>query len=91
MLSQFSGIQVVAIDGEEPDGTHYEYDRNLRATVRVACDGERTPVQELERSFGPVNRKVRAELQRRKSQPERAEASTLYRRGTLGRREVKFL
>jgi hypothetical protein len=20
---------------EEPDGTHYEYDRNLRATVRV--------------------------------------------------------
>jgi len=57
MLSQFSSIQAVAIDGEEPDGTHYEYDRNLRATVKVAPDGERTPVQELERSFGPVIRK----------------------------------
>jgi hypothetical protein len=55
MLSQFSGMQAVAIDGEEPDGTHYEYDRNLRSTVRVTSDGERTPVQELERSFGPAN------------------------------------
>ena len=55
MLSQFSGIQAVSIDGEEPDGTHYEYDRNLRSTVRVTSDGERTPVQELERSFGPAN------------------------------------
>jgi hypothetical protein len=27
--------QAVAINREEPDGTHYEYDRNLRATVRV--------------------------------------------------------
>jgi hypothetical protein len=55
MLSEFSGMQAVAIDGEEPDGTHYEYDRNLRTTVRVTSDGERTPVQELERSFGPAN------------------------------------
>lgn len=55
ILSQFSGMQAVAIDGEEPDGTHYEYDRNLRSTVRVTSDGERTPVQELERSFGPAN------------------------------------
>ncbi len=39
MLSQFSGMQAVAIDGEEPDGTHYEYDRSLRATVRVTPDG----------------------------------------------------
>jgi|SRR5208283_2878265 hypothetical protein len=55
MLSEFSGMQAVAIDGEEPDGTHYEYDRNLRSTVRVTSDAERTPVQELERSFGPAN------------------------------------
>jgi hypothetical protein len=44
MLSQSSGMQAVAIDGEEPDGTHYEYDHNFRATVRVTPDGERTPV-----------------------------------------------
>jgi hypothetical protein len=55
LLSQFSGMEAAAIDGEEPDGTHYEYDRNLRTTVRVTSDGERTPVQELERSFGPAN------------------------------------
>jgi hypothetical protein len=55
MLSQFSGMQAVTIDGEEPDGTHYEYDRNLRATVRVTPDGERTPVQELERCLGLAN------------------------------------
>jgi hypothetical protein len=54
MLSQFSGMQAVAIDGEEPNGTHYEYDRNLRSTVRVTSDGERTPVQELQRSFSPA-------------------------------------
>lgn len=51
MLSQFSGMQAVAIDAEEPDGAHYEYDRNLRTTVRVTPDGERTPVQELERTL----------------------------------------
>jgi hypothetical protein len=55
LLSEFSGMQVAAIDGEEPDGTHYEYDRNLRTTVRVTSDGERTPVHELERSFGRAN------------------------------------
>jgi hypothetical protein len=55
MLSKVSGMQVVTIDGEEPDGTHYEYDRNLRATVRVTPDRERTPVHDLERGFGSAN------------------------------------
>jgi hypothetical protein len=55
LLSQFSGMEAAAIDGEEPDGTHYEYDRNLRTTVRVTSDGERTPVQELERSLARVD------------------------------------
>jgi len=55
MLSEFAGMKTVAIDGEEPDGTHYEYDRNLGSTVRVTPDGERTPIQELERSSGSAN------------------------------------
>ena len=52
MLSELSGMQAIAIKGEEPDGMHYEYDRNLGVTVRVTPDGERTPVEELERGFG---------------------------------------
>src|SRR5712691_11138974 len=45
MLSGLSALQSVPIDTEEPDGTHYEYDRNLKATVRVTPDGEQTPVE----------------------------------------------
>jgi hypothetical protein len=48
MLSGLSSLQPVATEVEEPDGTHYEYDRNLKATVKVTPDGERTPVAELE-------------------------------------------
>ncbi len=57
MLSGVSAMQSVPIDTEEPDGTYYEYDRNLKATVRVTPDGERTPVEELERNFEPARRK----------------------------------
>ena len=46
MLSGLSAMQPVSIDAEEPDGTHYDYDRNLKATVKVTPDGERTPVEE---------------------------------------------
>jgi hypothetical protein len=53
MLTQLSPMQSVPFDAEEPDGTHYEYDRNLKATVKVTPDGERTPVEELKASFGP--------------------------------------
>jgi len=42
---------------EEPNGTYYEYDRNLKATVKVTPDGERTPVEELERNFEAARRK----------------------------------
>jgi hypothetical protein len=41
MLSELSSTQSVSVNAEEPDGTHYEYDRNLRATVKVTPDGER--------------------------------------------------
>jgi hypothetical protein len=58
MLSGLSVLQSVPIDAEEPDGTYYEYDRNLKATVKVTPDGERTPVEELERNFEPARRKV---------------------------------
>jgi hypothetical protein len=57
MLSGLSALQSVPIDAEEPDGTYYEYDRNLKATVKVTTDGERTPVEELEASFEPKRRK----------------------------------
>jgi len=57
MLSGLSALQSVPIDAEEPDGTYYEYDRNLKATVKVTPDGERTPVDKLDRSFEPTRRK----------------------------------
>jgi len=57
MLSGLSALQSVPIDAEEPDGTYYEYDRNLKATVKVTPDGERTPVDKLETSFEPTRRK----------------------------------
>ena len=51
MLSGLAGMQSVAADVEEPDGTYYEYNRNLKATVKVTPDGERTPVGQLETQF----------------------------------------
>jgi len=57
MLAGLSAIQSVPLEAEEPNGTYYEYDRNLKATVKVTPDGERTSVKELERNFGPVRRK----------------------------------
>jgi hypothetical protein len=57
MLSGLSAMQRVSIDAEQPDGTYYEYDRNLKATVKVTPDGERTPVGELDSSFEPGRRK----------------------------------
>jgi hypothetical protein len=51
MLSELSSTQSVSIDAEESDGTHYEYDRNLKATVKVTPDGERHPVKRLDATF----------------------------------------
>jgi hypothetical protein len=57
LLGGLSVMQFVPLEAEEPDGTYYEYDRNLKATVKVTSDGERTPVEKLETSFGPTRRK----------------------------------
>ncbi len=57
MLSGLSAMQSVPFEAEEPNGTYYEYDRNLKATVKVTPDGERTPVEKLETSFEPTRRK----------------------------------
>jgi hypothetical protein len=56
MLSGLSAMQSVPFEAEEPNGTYYEYDRNLKATVKVTPDGERTPVEKLETSFEPTRR-----------------------------------
>src|SRR5258707_2597356 len=57
LLGGLSAMQSVPLEAEEPNGTYYEYDRNLRATVKVTSDGERTPVEKLETSFQPTRRK----------------------------------
>jgi hypothetical protein len=57
MLAELSAMQSVPLEAEEPNGTYYEYDRNLKATVKVTPDGERTPVEKLEKSFEPKRRK----------------------------------
>jgi hypothetical protein len=45
VLSELSSTQSVSVTAEEADGTHYEYDRNLKATVKVTPDGERHPFE----------------------------------------------
>ncbi len=51
MLSELSPTQSVSLAAEQPDGTHYEYDRNLKATVKVTPDGERYPVKRFDATF----------------------------------------
>ena len=58
MLSGLSALQPVAAEVDEPDGTYYEYDRNLKATVKVTPDGERTPVTQLDAPFQRPLQKV---------------------------------
>ena len=54
MLLELSSTRPVAIAAEQPDGTHYEYDRNLKATVKVTPDGERYPVKGFDAALGNV-------------------------------------
>jgi hypothetical protein len=51
MLSGLSATRSVSVIAEELDGTHYEYDRNLKTTVKVTPDGERHPVTKLGATF----------------------------------------
>jgi hypothetical protein len=62
MLSGLAVMKSVPLDAEEPNGAYYEYDRNLKATVKVTPDGERTPVEEFESTFGPARRKVSGKI-----------------------------
>jgi len=64
MLSGLSALQSVPVDAEEPDGTYYEYDRNVKATVKVTPDGERTPVEKLETGFEPARGKAPRKIAR---------------------------
>jgi hypothetical protein len=56
MLSGLSAMQSVSVEAEKPDGTHYEYDRNLKATVKVTPDGERYPIEGLDANFSRASR-----------------------------------
>src|SRR6266481_2311911 len=58
LLGGLSAMQSVPFDAEEPDGTYYEYDRNLKATVKVTPDGEQTPVEKLETGSEPARGKA---------------------------------
>jgi hypothetical protein len=58
MLAELSTMQSVPLEAEEPNGTYYEYDRNLKATVKVTPDGERTRFEKLETSFEPTRGKA---------------------------------
>jgi hypothetical protein len=51
MLLELSPTKSVSITADEPDGTHYEYDRNLKETVKVTPDGERYPVKRFDATF----------------------------------------
>jgi hypothetical protein len=51
MLSELSATRSLSAIAEELDGTHYEYDRNLKTTVKVTPDGERYPVTKLGATF----------------------------------------
>jgi hypothetical protein len=57
MLAGLSAMKSVPFEAEELNGTYYEYDRNLKATVMVTPDGERTPIEKLKTSVEPVRRK----------------------------------
>jgi hypothetical protein len=51
MLPDLSATRSVSVIAEELDGTHYEYDRNLKTTVKVTPDGERYPLTKLGATF----------------------------------------
>jgi len=64
MLAELSVLQSVPFETEEPNGSYYEYDRNLKATVKVTPDGERTTVEKLEASFEPTRGKAPRKIAR---------------------------
>src|ERR1700675_1455509 len=64
MLAELSAMQSVPFEAEEPNGSYYEYDRNLKATVKVTPDGERTPVEKLETTFEPTRGKAPRKIAR---------------------------
>ena len=49
-LGSLTGLQG-GPSGSLPDGTHYEYDSNLKVTVEVTASGERYPVTLVDGRF----------------------------------------
>ena len=49
-LRSLTGLQGGPTEGL-PDGTHYEYDPNLKVTVEVTASGERYPVTLVDGRF----------------------------------------
>jgi hypothetical protein len=49
-LGSLTGLQG-GPTGSLPDGTHYEYDPNLKVTVEVTAAGERYPVKLVDGRF----------------------------------------
>ena len=49
-LRSLTGLQGGPTEGL-PDGTHYEYDPNLKVTVEVTASGERYPVKLVDGRF----------------------------------------
>src|SRR5260370_10952542 len=54
MLAELSALQSVPFETEEPNGSYYEYDRNLKTTVKVTPDVDRTPVCKFNTTFPPT-------------------------------------
>jgi len=50
VLRSLTGLQG-GPTGSLPDGTHYEYDPNLKVTVEVTASGERYPVKLVDGRF----------------------------------------
>ena len=65
MLSGLAAVQPIDAEVDEPDGTYYEYDRNLKATVKVTPDGERTPVAAARQPFERPQKKPAQKCPRR--------------------------
>ena len=89
-LGSLTGLQA-GPNGQLPDGTHYEYDPDLKTTVEVTASGERFPVVLVE----GINTNHRGQskqaagrggfrCKKRSARPGTGQADLLDRRGMDG-------